>query len=499
MNRRFTSLNLAGIKGWVWMTSLAITILAVGIYLLASYHLQGTGFPLDDAWIHQTYARNLAYRAEWSFVPGMPSAGSTSPFWSILLTVGYLFGLAPYFWTFLLGGGCLLAISIVGEKWYRSQVTRWNTPGMWMGWFLLLEWHLVWASVSGMETTLYIFVILVTFYLLCQNRPPWLALGLLIGSSVWIRPDGLTLIGPAGWVALLSIHDWKGRQKSLVRLLLGFLIGLVPYLFFNFSLSGNLWPNTFYAKQAEYILLLQKPLWIRLLSLLVLPMIGPGIILLPGVVYAIWRAWWERQWPTVGAFLWWFGYTFLYATRLPVTYQHGRYLIPAMPVFWIMGGIGMARLISDQLKKGYWQRMIRTAWAMTLTLTLLGFYFLGAKGYAEDVAIIKTEMVRVAKWLAIETPSDSLIAAHDIGAIGYFSQRKLLDLAGLISPEVISIIRDEPSLAKYLDEKGADYLVTFPDWYPELTAKAELVFQTDSVFTRSAGYKNMCVYRWKKP
>jgi hypothetical protein len=31
-------------------------------------------FPIDDAWIHLTYARNLAQRFEFSFLPGVPSA-----------------------------------------------------------------------------------------------------------------------------------------------------------------------------------------------------------------------------------------------------------------------------------------------------------------------------------------------------------------------------------------------------------------------------------------
>ena len=45
--------------------------------------------------------------------------------------------------------------------------------------------------------------------------------------------------------------------------------------------------------------------------------------------------------------------------------------------------------------------------------------------------------------MAHNTPPDALIAAHDIGAVGYFGQRRLLDLAGLVSPEVIPFIRDE--------------------------------------------------------
>ena len=48
-----------------------------GLFYLAvsTYGFGFTGFPLDDAWIHQTYARNLAEEGQLAFVPGLASAG----------------------------------------------------------------------------------------------------------------------------------------------------------------------------------------------------------------------------------------------------------------------------------------------------------------------------------------------------------------------------------------------------------------------------------------
>src|SRR5450759_3567603 len=90
----------------VWILA-GITILSVGLYLAFSgiyYHI---GFPLDDAWIHQTYARNLALRGEWSFIPGKVSGGSTAPLWSALLAIGFWLRLAPLVWTYSL---CALSL-----------------------------------------------------------------------------------------------------------------------------------------------------------------------------------------------------------------------------------------------------------------------------------------------------------------------------------------------------------------------------------------------------
>jgi hypothetical protein len=51
----------------------------------------------------------------------------------------------------------------------------------------------------------------------------------------------------------------------------------------------------------------------------------------------------------------------------------------------------------------------------------------------------------------------------------------MLDLAGLISPEVIPFIRDEDRLEALIRQRGAAYLVTFPAWYPRLASQAGLI------------------------
>ena len=96
-----------------------IALLSLGIYLLFSSLTYRLGFPLDDAWIHQTYARNLVEYGQWFFVPGQPSAGSTAPLWSALLAIGHALGLGPYVWTFLLGWLLLWGISIIGYYSFR--------------------------------------------------------------------------------------------------------------------------------------------------------------------------------------------------------------------------------------------------------------------------------------------------------------------------------------------------------------------------------------------
>jgi hypothetical protein len=106
-------------------------------------------------------------------------------------------------------------------------------------------------------------------------------------------------------------------------------------------------------------------------------------------------------------------------------------------------------------------------------------------------------MVSTAKWIDANLENDAVIAAHDIGALGYFSQRKIIDLAGLITPDVIPFIRDEDQLRIYLENEKPDYLVTFPSWYPGLTSGLKVINSTNSEFSPRFGHDNMAVYIWE--
>ncbi len=190
------------------------------------------------------------------------------------------------------------------------------------------------------------------------------------------------------------------------------------------------------------------------------------------------------------------GYIGLYAWRLPVTYQHGRYIIPAMPIGFLFGLSGLIKWTDIQAEK-LWRRVVSGAWVVSAIIVTVSFWVYGARAYALDVAVIETEMVRTARWIEENTQKNALIAAHDIGALGYFAERNIVDLAGLITPDVIPFIRNEEKLAEYLDQKQVDYLVTFPSWYSKLTDGLTPVYQSGGDFATGFGMDSMAVYEWK--
>ena len=191
---------------------------AMLLYLIVSQLTFRIGFPLDDSWIHLTYARNLGEHGEWAFRLGQPSAGSTSPLWTALLALGFLFGLGPYVWTYLLGWGILTVLAVNAEHVARELVVAYKPRLPWVGLFFVFEWHLTWSAASGMETLLHGLIIFLVLAALLKSSRHYLGLGLLAGLSVWVRPDGLTLLGPILFTALLVENSWSARGKAFFKI-----------------------------------------------------------------------------------------------------------------------------------------------------------------------------------------------------------------------------------------------------------------------------------------
>jgi hypothetical protein len=518
-------------RGWNlprWIGIPVAACLATGLFVFRGLQLGGLGFPLDDAWIHQTYARNLAETGQLAYLPGQPSAGSTSPAWSFLLSVGYLLGVDYRLWAYLLGGLALAATVLFAYRLAGRLGSRQPAAALLTGLFCAVEWHLVWAAVSGMETMLFtaLSLALLDYYLLQANvrqgqtpdRPASLqreqgvvnsvGIGLLGGILVLTRPEGLILAGlvigglaiyprPRGGRAL----RWRAVETLVSLASLGLL--LAPYLAFNQRTAGALFPNTFYAKQAEYAVYLKSvPIWTRFWHVLTPPLVGAQVLLLPGFGYAVYHLIRQRRWPALLPLAWWAAFLAAYALRLPVNYQHGRYTMPTIPVFILYGTWGTAGLLRPRAASLAWRVLSRAA-PPALALLALLFWMRGALVYRDDVGFIGGEMVAVAHWLNDNTPPDALIAVHDIGAVGYLTDRPLLDLAGLITPEVIPFITDADRLAEWMIDEGADYAVFFPDFsatYAQLAAdpRFQPVYCTDYAWTRDTGHKNLCVYLLQK-
>ncbi len=444
----------------------------VAFALVAIYGVAGGGgFPLDDGWIHQTYARNLAERAEWSFVPGEPSAASTSPLWTALLVPFHFLGPVPG--ALLLGGVALAAAGIFGARLADGLFPDVPRAGWAAGIGVIAEWHLIWAAGSGMETALFgALTLLAMMGFARDQRLPrhGAAFGAIGGLLLLTRPEGVGILGLAALLTLpeLDRENAKGRIAWGLGVLAGFGPFAAAYAALNLALGGEVLPSTAAAKTAEYAPLLALPYTARLVRVTVPLMAGALTPLLPGIAWGMWNLARARNWRGLLPAAWAIGLIALYAARLPVDYQHGRYVIPAIPGLIVIGTGGTLDLVRRGRRSMARRILSRTALIVSVLVLIIFALALGPGIYARDVAFIDSRMVAAAKWLAENVPPEERLAVHDIGAVGYFAPRPILDLAGLVSPEVIPIIRDEAALRAYRAERGADYFMTLQSWYATL-------------------------------
>ncbi|NDJ77192.1 MAG: hypothetical protein GYB65_13130 [Chloroflexi bacterium] len=515
-----------------------VAAVGVVVYVIAAISMDEAGFPLDDSWIHQTYARNLAEHGEWAFIPGEPSVASTSPLYTVLLSIGYVLRIPFMVWTFALG-----VLALAGGGWIGVRVAErlfpdLRTVGLWTGLALVLVWHLVWAASSGMETMLFATLSLAVVGLTWRELPEretsdrpvdafkrGAVLGLVGALLTLTRPEGVGLVGLAGLFVLLawpygSLRDgWRTYVAWGAGVSLGWLVGVAPYVAVNYNLSGDLLPNTSAAKQAENAPARELPLLERYGRMLLPLSAGGQLLLLPGVVMALARLFHRIRHGERTAVLlllplaWIVMDVSAYAIRLPAPYQHGRYVIPILPHI-VLYGVGGTLLIVKAGQRTPLRRVLSRSLALSTLLIMVPFWVIGARAYGRDVRIINTEMVKTAKWIRDNpelVPEDELLAVHDIGAVGYYAPRPILDLAGLVSPEVVPIILDHEALMGLLRVRCARYLMVLPDQLPaepddhrlgpvEYDAAqnknvAQPLFITNEPYAPDAGGGNMAIYQ----
>jgi tetratricopeptide (TPR) repeat protein len=117
------------------------------------------GLPLDDPWIHLTFARNLAESGSYSYFPGEPTlSGSTSPLYTLLLAAGFLVLDNEKLLSYLLGlrshAGFLAALAVWARL--RLRGSAWAAAAVLL---VGLDGRIALLAVSGMETSLFLLLI----------------------------------------------------------------------------------------------------------------------------------------------------------------------------------------------------------------------------------------------------------------------------------------------------------------------------------------------------
>jgi hypothetical protein len=469
----------------------ASAVLALFLFLLREQRIAGAaGFPLDDSWIHLHFARNIAEGSGFSYNRGVPVAGSTAPAWTLLLAGTSAFlgpGLAVV-------KGLGIALTLAAALLTRRAALAWGAhPAAALVAAVAFAWSgpVVWGALSGMEIPLA--AALVAGALLAHAREQTVATALLAALAVLARPESLLV------VLLLLVARPLGPRRIATFALITAAV-LAPAVWFSLKTVGSPVPATAVAKieggLVGWLAGVREPWWPMLVG-------RPGAFLvgwakwllavnwlLPLALLAgLWVAWRRGRalgmvalavlvHPLVMAWL---------APYRDPSFQEGRYSAQLLPLAFVLAALGLGAF-----------RWPRAALAALLLCALVP---LGraAERYAWGVQNINAMQVHLGHWVNTNLPPASRIALNDVGAIAFVSRFTVIDLMGLVTPDIIPYRRDgEAGVIRYLGERCPDYVIVFPSWFPALTARAESlepIYRVRLERNEVAGGSEMVVYR----
>ena len=141
-------------------------------------------------------------------------------------------------------------------------------------------------------------------------------------------------------------------------------------------------------------------------------------------------------------------------------FQEGRYSIHLLPLAVIVLAVALDTAPA---------RLRRPALALWLLLALWTLWP-ASERYAWGVENIEAMQVKLGHWVDANLPPKARVALNDIGAIAYVSRREVVDLMGLVTPEILPYRRAGRGRRDPLRGQGVSRLC---DCFPDLVSAAD--------------------------
>jgi len=308
----------------------------------------------------------------------------------------------------------------------------------------------------------------------------------LFGLAAWARPESLLLVVFAAIDS--TVRRLVFRQRLAFWRGVGVWLTIVLFwMAFNYSLSGSVFPQTYLAKAGKtslftaiavgslsqlgglltvgapsYFIQFCIHLWRANPVLGLLAPVGlvglvaaafgrkpEGGLMIPLVVLG--------NVPLVG----------FISPSFGAAFQSGRYIGNVTALTAVVAVIGAAYLWR-------WIRRPRVRFAVTFVLLAVAAFnsvtvsIATIRNTAQAESSINRMQVTLGRWLARNTPAGATAACLDVGAIGYFSGRRVFDLIGLVTKEMRGRPLDRENFMAFFRESRPDYLVIFPAAFPGL-------------------------------
>lgn len=524
------------------------TLLTVFIVLLAlAARLIPGPRTIDDSYITFRYARNLLAGEGFVYNPGQPVLGTTTPLYTFsMAAIGALTGgvnanfpLNAWLFNALADAAtCYLIISLGIYLAKRKDGIRWA------GYAAALVWavapYSVTFSIGGLETSVYVFLLTALALAYAERRRS--LTGLLGALAILTRPDAVLLVAPLILDRLVRTIR-KTDEPLSANELLAFLIPTLAWAATASLLFGSPVPHSVQAKMGAYVLATNDAL-IRLIQHYATPfleqhLLGPalavglGLVLYP-FLYLIGA---KRIYRLEPRLLAWLVYPWLYflVFALPNPLIFRWYLTPPLPAYFFGILAGMEMLVMGKSKQvnvsmssevmseeqpplptstssapssppqnsstqnSSTQPSLKLRVALCILLLLPALLSLtdwqlhpdhGPDRPAPEMAWYKLELLyrKAADFVAPQMTASSVLAAGDVGVLGYFTPGRILDTVGLNSPEAL----------KYYPLDNRYYVINYavapdliidqqPDWVVILEVYGRLGLLPDPRF--QAGYE----------
>jgi hypothetical protein len=474
-------------RRWARLSAAAIAAPALGLvayYEWSAHSVAGAfGFPLDDSWIHAQFARNLATLRGFTYTTDHWVAGSTAPLWTVALAFAYAVirdvvvagKLLGVLFQLLAGFAAARLALVMGLPRWPATVAGMATAALPI---------MVWGAGSGMEVSLA--AALVVAGLVRVLRPadqgsPYAGY-VLLGLAALARPESIVIGGLTALFELAQPMRWGARLRRMV--VGGLIVTSIFALLVAFSVVtiGRPLPTTFYAKSGPGIVraieagdgaMLQRSLAVS----------GPA---------AVKNYWWTLQ-DQLG-FAAWAVPVGLLALLTKRERRRAAIMLATILVVtpFMMGITAPQRLKPDNVR--YVAQLVapavvfaaaamawlpRSGVAGALVGLLVGLSVVSrsvdlAGAYAVSVKNIQQLHVTAGLWMREHLPADAVVAVNDVGAIAYFSERRILDLEGLVSPEVLPYRGHADRGLRVVTDFRPDFIAIFPHWYPDLAQREDL-------------------------
>ncbi len=460
------------------LTIIILYVIIQAAYLITEYRIAGGTFgaPLDDVWIHFRFAENFAHGYFYQYNPGEPTPGTTSPLWVIILSIPFLFTqnfIVPYA---LFASSVFFLLALIQLYKLCLKLGFEGINSLFITLITMFAGRLLWSSLSGMEITLFVLlsILIVSNHIKEISTGKVLVInGLLLGLAANTRPETYLF---AGLYYLTTIYLLRKNLKiNLTKLFLSLLVFAVlvlPYPLFSFVHTGGFLPNTYegqvgtvkYLPNFTYITESAKIFIKDNFIVFVLWGISAGYFIL-----SVFKKKIENKFLLIN--LWIFLLPLVSAFIASNWRHHGRYLIPLIPFINIIAIYILRKLHRYYEEKGYRRYTVFRKGTIAVILIASinsGVMFAGVLGW--NVENINNQQGKIADWLNENLPGEKAFGMNDIGIITFKTKKYVVDMAGLVTPEVfkfqkMSYEEGTKELFRYLKSKGVNYIIIYPDWF----------------------------------